>query len=1124
MGIRVALRHVTTYRYDRPVTLSPHTVRLRPAPHARTAIPAYSLTVLPQPHFLNWQQDPYGNYLARLVFPKPTREFEVAVELHADLTPINPFDFFVEESAEQVPFVYAPTLQHELAPYLAADPAGPLLSKLVAEHRPTKPVTTNDFLVNLNQSLANRVKYTIRLEPGVQAPEETLTLGSGSCRDSGWLLVQLCRHLGIAARFVSGYLIQLVADEKPLEGPDGPSADFTDLHAWTEVYIPGAGWVGLDPTSGLLAAEGHIPLACTASPQSAAPVDGTLGYATDEANPDDDLKQEFTYEMSVTRIVEVPRVTKPYRPEEWQAIDRMGTRIDAELDEWDVRLTMGGEPTFVSIDDRDAEEWNTAALGPNKRRQACQLLHRLHDRWAPGGLLHFGQGKWYPGESLPRWAFGCFWRPDGVPVWSDPKLVADDAKPVGATAEDAKRFLAALVEALHLPADAGIPGFEDVWHYMLKERRLPVNVDPLDSKLDDPEERARLAKVFEAKLGAVVGFALPLRKGDAGWETSKWPLRSEHLFLLPGDSPMGLRLPLAALEWEAKEKRQFTDETDPFAKRSPLPATPTFQPRQPSVNGVPKPVAEADPSLIRTTLCVEARAGTLYVFLPPARKLEHYLELVAAVEATAAALALPVRVEGYTPPSDPRICHFSVTPDPGVIEVNVHPAARWGDLTARTTELYAEAKKVRLTTEKFLHDGRHTGTGGGNHFVLGGRTPADSPFLRRPDLLRSLVGFWHNHPSFSYLFSGLFVGPTSQHPRVDEARHDAVYEFELAASHLPKPPFHPPAWQVDRAFRHLLADATGNTHRTEFCIDKMFSPDSPSGRLGLVELRSFEMPPHAEMSLVQQLLLRTLVAWAWRKPYTRPLVRWGTELHDRFLLPHFVEADLRDALDELNQAGYPFDPTWFVPHVEFRFPLVGQIATRNVTLELRTAVEPWPVLGEEAGGGGTTRFVDSSLERLQVKVTGMTDGRHVVTCNGRAVPLHPTGTNGEYVAGVRFRAWQPPSCLHPTIPSHAPLVFDVLDLWNDRSVGGCVYHVAHPGGRAHETMPVNALEAEGRRISRFAPFGHTQGRVTPPRPEPNPDFPYTLDLRRIPPAPPAPPTAAVPEPRAAWVEAVSSTT
>ncbi|MCW5889996.1 MAG: transglutaminase family protein [bacterium] len=1085
MSINVALHHATRYRYDRQVQLYPQTIRLRPAPHARTRILSYSIKVEPEPHFLNWVQDPQSNWLARVVFPELVEEFTVDVDLVAEMAVIDPFDFFLEDAAEQAPFRYSEAEAKDLRPYLETEPAGPRLQALLASIDRT-PRRTIDFLVDLNQRLQREIGYVIRMEPGVQSTEETLGLARGSCRDSGWLLVQVLRHLGLAARFASGYLIQLKADEKALDGPSGTDHDFTDLHAWAEVYLPGAGWVGLDPTSGLFAGEGHIPLACTPDPSSAAPISGIVGG---------DFECDFGFEMKVERIHEDPRVTLPYSEAQWAAISAAGHAVDARLAAGDVRLTMGGEPTFVSIDDPDGDEWNVTALGPDKRLLAGDLVRRLRDRFADGALLHFGQGKWYPGEPLPRWALGCYWRRDGEPIWTDKSLVADDRVSDGMTAAHAEQFITALAVRLGIEPERSIPAWEDIWYYMARERRLPVNIDPLDHKLDDKLERDRLARVFEQGLGSIVGYALPLAPtgwtSHVGWQTGRWFLRTERMYLLPGDSPMGLRLPLDSLPWLPEGERAFAWETDPMAPRRTLP--PRLQlSRKPGEKKDAPAMEPLPPGFLRTALCVEPRDGRLHVFMPPAPWAEAYLDLVAAVEDTARTLGMRVLIEGYQPPHDFRIRKLEVTPDPGVLEVNIHPADHWGELEEHVVGLYEEARLTRLGTEKFMVDGRHSGTGGGNHVTIGSAYPWDSPLLRRPDLLASLLVYWQHHPALSYVFSGLFIGPTCQAPRIDEARHDQLHELEIAIAELPREGT-PPPWLVDRIFRHLLVDVSGNTHRAEFCIDKLYDPESARGRLGLLELRAFEMPPHARMSLVQQLLLRALIARFWETPYRRPFVRWGTILHDRFLLPHFLAQDLRDVLAECRDAGFDLDPEWFRPHLEFRFPHVGSVAYAGLELDLRTALEPWHVLGEE---GGTVRYVDSSVERLQVLVRAMTDTRHVVTCNGRPLPLHPTGTAGEFVAGVRYRAWQPPSCLHPTIGVHSPLVFDVVDIWAGRSIGGCVYHVAHPGGRAHETRPVNAYEAESRRIARFFRFGHTPGTmvVTPERP--HPDFPLTLDLRR----------------------------
>ncbi|MDR0779454.1 MAG: transglutaminase family protein [Pseudomonadales bacterium] len=1082
MAIKVAIQHHTAYRFDRLTSILPHVVRLRPAPHSKMPIHAYSLNVRPKNHFINWQQDPFSNYLARLVFPEKTRELVFDVEVIVDMTVINPFDFFLDENVENFPFKYEEQLHRDLTPYLQVVERGALLQQLLTKiDRSRRNII--GFLVDANQLVQRAVAYLIRLDPGVQTCEQTLALGSGSCRDSAWLLVQVLRHLGLAARFVSGYLVQLAPDQKSLDGPSGPEKDFTDLHAWTEVFIPGAGWIGLDPTSGLFAGEGHIPLACTPDPQSAAPVTGATSKC----------EVEFSYSNTVTRIHEDPRVTKPYSDAQWLAIDALGHQVDEALTQHDVRLTMGGEPTFVSIDDMQSAQWNTAALGEDKLKLAGTLLHRLKQDFAPGGLLHHGQGKWYPGEQLPRWALGIFWRKDGTPLWRDATWLASPSHPGKAKAGDALRFGKALCEALDLDPRYLTPAYEDQDYYLQREGRLPANVSVDDSKLADAQERQRLRQVFDQGLAAKAGYALPLAwSGDqkrGHWISSRWQFRRKKMFLVPGDSPLGLRLPLGSLPWEVT--RDYDFEIDPFDERGNLEQAVAIRRKSGTGAGASGRWVE---KIVHTALCLQVRGGHLYLFMPPLMQLEVYLHLCSAIETIAAQLKLPVILEGYEPPRDARLRKLLITPDPGVIEVNVHPTATWPELTQLIATLYASARECRLATEKFMLDGKHCGTGGGNHVTMGAARTQDSPFLRRPDLLGSLIRYWQNHPSLSYLFSGQFIGPTSQAPRADEARDDNLYELEIALQQLPHGEADKP-WLVDRVLRNFLVDLTGNTHRAEFCIDKLYSPDSATGRLGLVEFRNFEMPPHWQMSAVQLLLLRTLVAWFWQHPYRKPLIPWGNQLHDRFMLPHFIAQDLSWVVKDLNDAGFPFAADWLLPFQEFRFPHYGRLHVAGLDIDIHGAIEPWHVLGEEATGSGTARYVDSSVERLQVLVRGLGGNRLSVCCKGRRIPLQPTGRDGEYVGGIRYKAWAPWSALHPTIGVHTPLIIEVVDTHQQRSLGGCQYHVGHPGGRNYDTFPVNANEAEARRTARFITHGHKQGKLRIRDEAPHPQTPCTLDLR-----------------------------
>lgn len=1092
MTIRVALTHETTYRYDRNVSLSPHVIRLRPAPHCKTSVVSYSLKVEPENQFLNWQQDPFGNFQARLVFPEKTKLLSVLVDLVVDMKVINPFDFFTEPSAENFPFEYENILKLELAPYLAPSEDGALLKSYMTSLKKEgygNKKRIVDFIVELNRKVSRDIGYIIRMEPGVQTCEQSLEKRTGSCRDSSFLLVQVLRHFGLAARFVSGYLVQLKADQVPLEGPKGPEKDFTDLHAWAEVFLPGAGWVGMDPTSGLLTGEGHIPLAATPEPTSAAPI---FGFA-------DPAETEFEFRMEVERISESPRVTLPYTDSRWNDIKRRGKALDRKIKDLGIEISIGGEPTFVSDEDRQGAEWNHEALGESKFELSKDLMYRLQDEFTSGSMLQFSQGKWYPGEPIPRWNIGCFWRKDGETLWKDRSLFADVPDSPDENRRDphksSETLACAICRTLGIDLSYIVPMYEDNLYYIWKEGNLPFEMERKLSNAYDSLERQRILRVLDKGFKKEVAFAIPVYYNylKEQWESSSWDLRRDRLFLVPGDSPAGLRIPFASISDRFREFPYFTS----VEKKSPLPSRKRIEERiRKRLDLSPRTFGEKEPP-IQSTLVVEARAGILHVFLPPVPSADVWVELIACIEQAALASGVPIRLEGYEPSADERIGLFKITPDPGVIEVNLHPSTSFEELESKTRILYEKSIESKLSTEKFQIDGRASGTGGGNHITVGALTPEESPFLKRPDLLRSLVTYWQHHPSLSYLFSGLFIGTTSQSPRMDEGREETLYEFEIACRQVDRLESVPP-WLVDRLFRNLLVDVTGNTHRSEISIDKLYSPAGASGRLGLVEFRAFEMPPHYRMSVVQQTFVLSLLCRFWEKPYAHPPIRRGTELHDKYLLPFYVWEDFKDVLEDLKERGYPFYEEDFIPFFEFRFPEYGRVQKDGIGIELRMALEPWDVLGEEANSFGTSRAVDSALERIQVKVDGWTSGRYLLSCNGYEVPLRSTGKVGEAVAGVRFKAWSPTFTLHPNLPVNNPLVFDLWDSWSGRSIGGCRYYVSHPGGRSYDTFPVNSFEAESRRISRFADHGHTAGEKGAPQNLAHPHSPYTLDLRLAP--------------------------
>ncbi len=1115
MGMKVAISHHNIYHYAKAVRLGPQVIRLRTAPHSRTKIHSYSLNIKPGDYFINWLQDPFGNYQARVVFPELVHEFRIQVEIIADLVAFNPFDFFLEESAQKFPFTYNSALKKELSPYLEITEAGQKLLSLYNDCKRFVHTGTVDFLVSLNQEVNRRIQYTIRMEPGVQSCEETLDKSLGSCRDSAWLMVNLLRHFGLASRFVSGYLVQLSPDE-PEEVEKGLHDDFTDLHAWAEAYVPGAGWIGLDATSGLFAGEGHIPLACTPHFSSAAPITGLL----------EPVGVEFTFENRVERIQEDPRPTKPYSEQELSDILALGEEVDQRLEEADVRLTMGGEPTFISKGDMESDQWNTKADGKDKRQKALSLAKGLRSQFSKGGFIHFGQGKWYPGEAIPRWQYTLYWRKDQEPIWRNDQLIGDPNRKGSYTDADLKKFVDLLCDKMMIAREFALPAYEDKFYYLWEENCLPTEFDMQQELANEDRsstlsiQRQTLLHLLRQGFEETAGYVLPLRWDyvGRGWQTCLWKFRRKHLFLLPGNSQMGLRLPQDRIDQVTEDIHDVVLPTDPIEQPDQLPSRKDLANFYLAQSSRKSSVAS---KTFTTALCLYLEHGSLHLFLPPLDEFEHFLHLIYVIETVAEQLHMAVVIEGYQPPFHKRVHKLVVAPDPGVIEVNIHPAQNWNELVKNYRILFSEAKHAGLSTNKFDIDGKHTGTGGGNHITLGGVRPEESPLLRRPDLLRSMLTFWQNHPSLSYLFASSFIGTTSQAPRLDEGRPDMIYELEIAFKELDKYK-KPPFWLADRLFRNLLTDITGNTHRAEFCIDKLFNPESSTGRLGILELRGFDMPPHEHMSLVQLLLIRCLVSAFWDEPYRESVINWGTDLHDKFMLHHFVSEDIFEVVEYLRRKNIKFDYDWLRVFRDFRFPVYGSVIVNGVQLTLRGALEPWIVLGEEMTSSGTSRYVDSSIERLEVSVQDFHPERYLILCNGIEVPLMGTDQEGKWVAGIRYKAWAPHSALHPTIGVNSPLVFDVFDKWNNRSIGGCTYHVVHPGGRNYETFPVNPLEAEGRRASRFWDFNHSPksnvqiapqsstGRsgnyltphrqvkegLTPKKLPVSNEFPHTLDLRR----------------------------
>ncbi|MEW5756113.1 MAG: transglutaminase family protein [Pseudomonadota bacterium] len=1093
---RIALTHRLTWQFERPVQLSTHWLRLCPAPHTKAEVEAYSLRVQPEAHFINWLRDPYENELARLDLPEPVTRLQLEVDLVATLTAADPFDFLLEPGCIDYPFDYPEQLRKELAPYLR-QPALGKQTQLWLDRLERWPGYIMEQLSTTNRQVQGGVQRLFSSAAGHVDLENILERGSATPWQLAWLLTVSLRHLGLAARFTSGYRVFLSEDHSRL--PDNAA-----LHAWSEVFLPGAGWVGLDPASAIFTHEGYIPLASTPEPLRALPWAGYCEARSEENN-----------ESLQVRRLEGGMPQWPYGAGRWDEIVAAAEQVDAALGQQGMALTVGSTVAFVSVANTQLPEWSGTALGWHKRSVAEQLLTALRQRLCPGGLFQAAQGEWFSGEPLPRWRLGCHFRSDGRPVWSDTALNNWQEGERRLGHDDLHQFATTLCRALNLDEKWLLAAHEDPLHQLWLNGS--AGVMPQAKSLRDPEQRRALAEQLSQPVGHPSGYVLPLHWDSVAqrWISGRWRFRRGALYLRPGSSPIGLRLPLESLP-VGDEIIPPDPERCQFDERELLPERVGELSARLTSFGPPHTFeAAADGAAVagrapRTALVIELRDRSLYAFLPPLTHVERYLDLVDAIESSARHCELPVRMEGYEPPHDRRLPRIMVEPEAGVLKVTLSAARNWREQSEQLEILYAEAESLGLRAERYDASGHHLPPGGESGFILGGDEPARSPFLQRPELLRALVSCWQRHPCLSYFFAGGDVGPSRPAPRPDEGRDDALYELGIALDRIPAGHSDSP-WMPDRLLRHLLADASGNMSRAELGIEQLYAPDRPGQRLGQVAVRSLDAAPHARLAAVQGLLLRALLAHFAQQPRSLPLKHWGEELHDGFMLPDLLWEDLNELLAELPGRGLPLQAAWFEPFLEQRFPVLGRVQIGDIQIELRRAHEPWPLLSEEAGpGGAMTRYIDSSCERVQVKVTGMTPSRHQLVCNGRRVPLQPTARRGEYVAGVRYKVWSPAATLHPTLPPVSELLFDLLDGWDGTLIGGCTLIPTQPsitGGPVALVAPPPTphLQPSPSLPSPFQPpaWGGGGQFIARPQPPAAPPFsaekgdlsrPYLLDL------------------------------
>jgi uncharacterized protein (DUF2126 family)/transglutaminase-like putative cysteine protease len=896
--MRVQIENCMRYTYAKPVGFSPHVIRLYP--RTDQSVVTHKLrTNINIASDIQYRRDLFDNLVANCFFPQPAETLEVRVQLEVELWPRNPFHFLLAPHAIEMPFQYQEDENNILAPFRLVAPEEDADTEGL--WRLSGRQNTVEALVDLVSTLHHEIAYETRVEGEARLPARVLELRSGACRDTTLLCATILRKNGLAARVVSGFLCEFHVDVKDRRAESG-------LHAWVEAYLPGGGWVGLDPTNGTFCDHRFIPAAVGAKMLDIAPVSGS--YFGEERVPG-----RFDSHLDLSLMTE-------------KDLSKIAAHVEQTLAAEKISLTMGGEPTYIPTNPEGAE-WNFAATGPTKLHYAYGFADQVAKEVWPGAIVLYTPGKLYPGEVNPRWALNA--------LRTNAPFPSPSPRSTGLRINE--KWTRTLRDQL-----VGRLGLENRWLRAIDSRapRHPV-------------------------------WVLPLDWSEEKWSTEKWTLR--RLELIPAEGPAGLRLPLQLLPVDSSKR----------------------------------------------ALVLEPQTDHLDVFLPPllTAPLEHLVRLILELAGEECA----IRWQGYIPVDLPPTWErIGFTADPGVLEVNLPPCTTWAEYRAWLEKLDSIAVEIGLRS--YREGAQPVGTGGGSHLLFGGPAIEQTPFFDRPWWLASISRYWQRHPALSYLFSGRYVGTASQAPRPDESGH-ALLDLELAYRQLESLAPGDSRQQIHEILRHLHTDISGNTHRSEISVDKFWTP--PNGCLGLVEFRAIESFPRVDWSAAVVLLWRALIVYLLKQPIRTALLDWGSELHDRFFLPTALWMDLTNVLSDLAQFGFGFEPTLFRDIWEWRFPALLEIDG----LSVRRGLDAWPLLAETPSiGGNTSRFVDTSAERLEFAATTDFQQDYSVFVNSRELSFRSLSPK-EPVAGLRYRSSALYPSLHPQLATQLPLWLTLIDRASD---------------------------------------------------------------------------------------------